>query len=92
MEKKTKLTISGSTKKSIENIEIAKNQSKNSVVIQKKQVKILVKAHLTKDLSHKDQKKVHLFYKNKQILRKIFHLFQMILKNVSLQNKEQQEE
>ena len=36
MEKKTKLTISGSTKKSIENIEIAKTQSKNSVVIQKK--------------------------------------------------------
>ena len=36
MEKKTKLTISGSAKKSIKNIEIAKNQSKNSVVIEKK--------------------------------------------------------
>ena len=35
MEKKTKLTISGSAKKSIKNIEIAKNQSKNSVVIEK---------------------------------------------------------
>jgi len=35
MEKKTKLTISGSAKKSIKNIEIAKTQSKNSVVIGK---------------------------------------------------------
>ena len=31
--KKTKLTISGSAKKSLKNIEIAKRQSKNSVVI-----------------------------------------------------------
>jgi translation initiation factor IF-2 len=35
MEKKTKLTISGSAKKSIKNIEIAKAQGKNSVVIEK---------------------------------------------------------
>ena len=35
MEKKTKLTISGSAKKSIKNIEIAKAQSKNAVVIEK---------------------------------------------------------
>ena len=35
MEKKTKLTISGSAKKSIKNIEIVKNQGKNSVVIDK---------------------------------------------------------
>ena len=35
MEKKTKLTISGSAKKSIKNIEIAKTKSKNSVVIEK---------------------------------------------------------
>ena len=35
MEKKTKLTISGSAKKSIKNIEIAKSQGKNSVVIEK---------------------------------------------------------
>ena len=34
MEKKTKLTISGSAKKTIKNIEIAKTQNKNSVVIQ----------------------------------------------------------
>ncbi len=35
MEKKTKLTISGSAKKSIKNIQIAKTQGKNSVVIEK---------------------------------------------------------
>ena len=35
MEKKTKLTISGSAKKSIKNIEIAKTQGKNSVIIEK---------------------------------------------------------
>ncbi len=35
MEKKTKLTISGSAKKTIRNIEIAKTQGKNSVVIEK---------------------------------------------------------
>ena len=35
MEKKTKLTISGSAKKTIKNIEIAKTHSKNSVVIEK---------------------------------------------------------
>jgi translation initiation factor IF-2 len=35
MEKKTKLTISGSFKKSIKNIEIAKTQGKNSVKIEK---------------------------------------------------------
>ena len=33
--KKTKLTLSGIAKKSIENIELAKTQSKNSVVIKK---------------------------------------------------------
>ena len=35
MEKKTKLTISGTAKKSIKNIEIAKTQGKNSVLIEK---------------------------------------------------------
>ncbi len=39
MEKKTKLTISGSAKKSIRNIEIAKTQGKNSVVIEKQSSK-----------------------------------------------------
>ena len=34
--KKTKLTVSGSAKKSIKNIEIAKTKGKNSVIIEKK--------------------------------------------------------
>ena len=34
--KKLKLTISGSSKKTINNIEIAKSQGKNSVIIEKK--------------------------------------------------------
>ena len=44
MEKKTKLTISGSTKKTIKNIEIAKTQNKNSVVIEKQSNKFQGKA------------------------------------------------
>ncbi len=43
MEKKTKLTISGSAKKSIKNIEIAKTHGKNSVVIEKKSSKFASK-------------------------------------------------
>jgi translation initiation factor IF-2 len=39
MEKKTKLTISGTAKKSFKNIELAKTQGKNSVVIEKQQSK-----------------------------------------------------
>ena len=35
MEKKTKLTISGTPKKSFKNIELAKTQGKNSIVIEK---------------------------------------------------------
>jgi len=34
--KKTKLTISGNPKKSIDNIELARFQNKNSVIIEKK--------------------------------------------------------
>ena len=42
--KKTKLTISGIAEKSIKNIEIAKTQGKNSVVIEKKQNKFSSRA------------------------------------------------
>ena len=40
MEKKTKLTISGTAKKSFKNIELAKTQGKNSVVIEKQSKQI----------------------------------------------------
>ena len=43
MEKKTKLTISGIAKKSIKNIEIAKTQGKNSVIIEKKSNKFPIR-------------------------------------------------
>ena len=41
--KKTKLTISGTAKKSIRNIEIAKTQGKNSVVIEKSKTSFVKK-------------------------------------------------
>ena len=44
--KKTKLTLSGIAKKSIENIELAKTQSKNSVVIEKNQANLLLEVTL----------------------------------------------
>ena len=47
-EKKTKLTLSGIAKKSIENIELAKTQSKNSVVIEKKQGKFSPRNNFTR--------------------------------------------
>jgi translation initiation factor IF-2 len=46
--KKTKLTLSGIAKKSIKNIELAKTQSKNSVVIEKKQSKFTNKSNFSK--------------------------------------------
>ena len=57
--KKTKLTLSGIAKKSIENIELAKTQSKNTVVIEKKTSRFLGKSSFNKptNQSHKQQKK-----------------------------------
>ena len=51
--KKTKLTLSGIAKKSIENIELAKTQSKNSVVIEKKTSRYPNKGPFTKTYSGK---------------------------------------
>ena len=44
--KKSKLTLSGIAKKSIDNIELAKTQSKNSVVIEKKSNKFAPRGNL----------------------------------------------
>ena len=49
--KKTKLTLSGIAKKSIENIELAKTQSKNSVVIEKKPSKFAPKGNFSRPAS-----------------------------------------
>jgi len=48
MEKKTKLTISGTAKKSFKNIELAKTQGKNSVVIEKQQSKFSIRSGSSK--------------------------------------------
>jgi len=53
MEKKTKLTISGTAKKSIKNIEIAKTQRKNSVVIEKQSSKFTSRGGSTRPGSFK---------------------------------------
>ncbi len=53
MEKKTKLTISGSAKKSIKNIEIAKTQGKNSVVIEKQTGKFSNRGGTLRSLTNK---------------------------------------
>jgi translation initiation factor IF-2 len=49
--KKTKLTLSGIAKKSIDNIELAKTQSKNSVVIDKKPSKFAPRGNLNRSTS-----------------------------------------
>ena len=49
--KKTKLTLSGIAKKSIENIELAKTQSKNSVVIEKKPNKFSSRGNFSRPAS-----------------------------------------
>ena len=56
MIKKTKLTISGNAKKSIENIELAKTKSKNSVVIEKKSEKTFNKFRDKSYNSRKEEK------------------------------------
>jgi translation initiation factor IF-2 len=49
--KKTKLTLSGIAKKSIENIELAKTQSKNSVLIEKKPNKFTPRGNFSRPAS-----------------------------------------
>ena len=56
--KKTKLTISGIAKKSIKNIELAKTQNKNSVVIEKKPSRFANKNSLNKFSSNGPKGKI----------------------------------
>jgi len=55
--KKTKLTLSGIAKKSIENIELAKTQGKHSVVIEKKSNRFVKKNFINKSTSSRFQRK-----------------------------------
>ena len=75
MEKKTKLTISGSTKKSIENIEIAKSQSKNSVVIKKNTNKNFSKSPFKKGSSPQRPKNNSSFFQKSTSVKKSFPSF-----------------
>ena len=52
--KKLKLTISGSSKKTINNIELAKSQGKNSVVIEKKSNRFGSKPSFSKNTNQKN--------------------------------------
>ena len=62
--KKLKLSISGSTNKTINSIEQAKNQSKNTVVIEKKPKRFLGKSQTTRPFSTNDR------FKNKSLTEK----------------------
>ena len=84
--KKTKLTLSGIAKKSIENIELAKTQSKNSVVIEKKPSKFAPRGNFTRPASVRSKPAVTLQVAFLQELHQhLNHLLQllMIMKNVN---------
>ena len=56
--KKTKLTISGSSKKTISNIERARTQGKNSVIIGKKSIGFVNKSNIIKKNNKNDSFKI----------------------------------
>ena len=65
--KKLKLTITGSSKKTINNIELAKSQSKNAVVIEKKNNRFGSKPSFTKNTNQKstfNKSKTNFFPRN----------------------------
>ena len=55
-DKKTKLTLTGIAKKSIQNIELAKTQSKNTVVIEKKTNRFSNKGSFSRPTRSRPQK------------------------------------
>ena len=68
--KKTKLTISGTAKKSIKNIEIAKTQGKNSFVIEKSKSNFVKKVGSSKNTGPSSRPKTNLF--NRSPLKQSF--------------------
>ena len=60
MEKKTKLTISGSAKKSIKNIGLSKTQGKQTVVIEKQKNNFIKKGSSYRPSGSRDQVLVQL--------------------------------
>ena len=53
--KKLKLSISGSSKKTINSIEQAKSKSKNAVVIEKKSKRFLGKSQFSRPITNNDK-------------------------------------
>ena len=92
-DKKTKLTLTGIAKKSIQNIELAKTQSKNTVVIEKKTSRFVGKSSFNRstDQSNKLQKNLFPHQDQQDFLNPQFQLL-IILKNVNLLNRELPEE
>ena len=71
--KKTKLTISGSSKKTISNIERARTQGKNSVIIEKKSIGFKNKTNIVKNYSQKTSfKKKSSFLSKEKLISKPF--------------------
>jgi len=64
--KKLKLSISGSSKKTINSIEQAKNKSKNTVVIEKKTTRFPGKSQFPKSITNNDKLKSKAFYLQKK--------------------------
>ena len=86
--KKTKLTLSGIAKKSIQNIELAKTQSKNTVVIEKKPNRFSNKGSFSRSTGPRPQKKPG--FRSNDLLHQDLQLFQnlrlqllIILKSVN---------
>ena len=68
--KKTKLTISGSSKKTISNIERARTQGKNSVIIEKKSIGFVNKSNIIKKNNKNDSFKIKSSRSPKELLSK----------------------
>ena len=68
--KKTKLTISGSSKKTISNIERARTQGKNSVIIEKKSIGFVNKSNIIKKNNKNDSFKIKPSRSPKELLSK----------------------
>ena len=66
--KKTKLTISGSSKKTISNIERARTQGKNSVIIGKKSIGFVNKSNIIKKNNKNDSFKIKSSRSPKELL------------------------
>ena len=80
--KKTKLTISGNPRKSIDNIEIARLQNKNSVVIEKKSNRFTNNSSSRRNLDFKPKFKQNSPSSEALITKKPHKTFKKILSSI----------